>query len=111
MITIIIMTINDHYIIIRIGIGGDRLDLPVELQSLDNYSATLAHKVDSHGDNYDGDDDVDDDDDDDDDNDADYDDDDDNNDPHRQIVDFMTLPPLFLSIWLERSWIGLRFFR
>jgi len=27
------------------------------------------------------------------------------------IVDFMTLPPLFLSIWLERSWIGLRFFR
>ena len=55
--------------------------------------------------------DVDDDDDDDDDNDADYDDDDDNNDPHRQIVDFMTLPPLFFSIWLERSWIGLRFFR
>ena len=62
--------------IIRIGIGGDRLDLPVELQSLDNYSATLAHKVDSHGDNYDDDDDVDDDDDSDADDDSDDDDDD-----------------------------------
>ena len=30
---------------IRIGIGGDRIDLPKELQTLDNYSATLAHKV------------------------------------------------------------------
>ena len=68
--------------------------------SKDNKSLALIS-------NYD----VDDDDDDDDDNDADYNDDDDNNDPHRQIVDFMTLPPLFLSIWLERSWIGLRFFR
>ena len=62
--------------IIRIGIGGDRLDLPVELQSLDNYSATLAHKVDSHGDNYEDDDD----DDDDDDSDADVDNDDDDDD-------------------------------
>ena len=33
-----------------IGIGGDRLDLPEELQTLDNYSATLAHKVDSQDD-------------------------------------------------------------
>ena len=23
----------------------------------------------------------------------------------------MTLPPLFLSVWLERTWLGLRFFR
>ena len=28
-----------------------------------------------------------------------------------QIVDLMTLPPLFLSVWLERTWLGLRFFR
>ena len=28
-----------------------------------------------------------------------------------QVVDVMTLPPLFLSIWLERTWLGLRFFR
>ena len=27
------------------------------------------------------------------------------------IVDIITLPPLFLSIFLERTWIGLRFFR
>ena len=54
-------------IFIRIGIGGDRLDLPEELQTLDNYSATLAHKVDSQ----DGDDDDDDDDDNDDNADAD----------------------------------------
>ena len=38
-------------------------------------------------------------------------DDNDNDHDNHQIVDFMTLPPLFLSIWLERSWIGLRFFR
>ena len=42
MMIITIITIS-----IRIGIGGDRLDLPEELQTLDNYSATLAHKVDS----------------------------------------------------------------
>jgi hypothetical protein len=24
------------------------------------------------------------------------------------IVDFFTLPPLFLSVWLSRTWIGLR---
>ena len=49
-------------IMVRIGIGGDRLDLPEELQSLDNYSATLAHKVHSQNHNDDGDDDDDDDD-------------------------------------------------
>ena len=27
------------------------------------------------------------------------------------IVDMLTLPPLFMSIWLERTWLGLRFFR
>ena len=27
------------------------------------------------------------------------------------IVDMFTLPPLFLSIWLGRTWLGLRFFR
>ena len=24
------------------------------------------------------------------------------------IVDFFTLPPLYLSVWLGRTWIGLR---
>lgn len=28
-----------------------------------------------------------------------------------QVVDLMTLPPLFLSIWMQRTWLGLRFFR
>lgn len=27
------------------------------------------------------------------------------------IVDMLTLPPLFMSIWIERTWLGLRFFR
>jgi potassium large conductance calcium-activated channel subfamily M alpha protein 1 len=27
------------------------------------------------------------------------------------IVDMFTLPPLFLSVWLGRTWLGLRFFR
>ena len=27
------------------------------------------------------------------------------------IVDIITLPPLFLSLWLGRTWIGLRIFR
>ena len=26
-------------------------------------------------------------------------------------VDMLTLPPLFMSVWIERTWIGLRFFR
>ena len=27
------------------------------------------------------------------------------------LIDLITLPPLFLSIFYERTWIGLRFFR
>jgi len=27
------------------------------------------------------------------------------------IVDMLTLPPLFMSVWIERTWLGLRFFR
>ena len=27
------------------------------------------------------------------------------------IVDILTLPPLFLSVWLGRTWLGLRCFR
>ena len=26
-------------------------------------------------------------------------------------VDMLTLPPLFMSVWIERTWLGLRFFR
>ena len=70
------MIITIMTIFTRIGIGGDRLDLPEKLQTLDNYSATLAHKVDSQVD--DDVDDVDDDDGDDDDDNDDVDNDDDN---------------------------------
>ena len=27
------------------------------------------------------------------------------------IIDILTLPPLFFSVWMERTWLGLRFFR
>ena len=27
------------------------------------------------------------------------------------IIDILTLPPLFLSVWLKRTWIGCRYFR
>ena len=27
------------------------------------------------------------------------------------IVDIITLPPLFMSLWIGRTWLGLRFFR
>ena len=27
------------------------------------------------------------------------------------IIDLITLPPLFLSVFLERTWIGVRFWR
>ena len=27
------------------------------------------------------------------------------------IIDILTIPPLFFSIWMERTWLGLRFFR
>ena len=27
------------------------------------------------------------------------------------IIDILTLPPLFFSVWMERTWLGLRFIR
>ena len=27
------------------------------------------------------------------------------------IVDILTIPPVFYSVWMDRTWLGLRFFR